>query len=171
MKKSWALASVIFLCGCFGSSSSINKTPVDNIIYTDSSSISQPMDSTENSPKLNIVENQRYEDIIVEQLKEMLDRKERVVIIDLRSPEEYANSRVIGAINIPYADISSKASGIIGCKCRSVVVYSNDTEESGKSAEVLVKMGYRHTRNLWGGFGAWKRDGGKTDEGIKKELQ
>ncbi|MFA5033686.1 MAG: rhodanese-like domain-containing protein [bacterium] len=143
----------LLFCGCASRSVSLKESK-----SADSTSVA-PSTNVSGKAKLEIIEGQKYQDILVEQLKEMIDKNESFVLVDVRPTEDYNKGHIVKAISIPFIDLKNKA-GNIGCKCKKVVVYSKTTEESGKAADELVQAGYRSMLNLWGGFDAWKREKG-----------
>ena len=81
---------------------------------------------------------------------------EAPVILDVRSPEEFASGHIPGAMNIPYDQLSERlaASGL--SPSAEVVVHC----ESGRRAEVaeaiLRDAGYTEVRDLTGHMAAWR---------------
>jgi rhodanese-related sulfurtransferase len=144
----------LLVCGCASRS-----VPLKESKNTESTSVISST-SVAGKPKLEIIEGQKYQDILVEQLKEMSVKNESFVLVDVRPAEDYNKNHIVKAISIPFSDLKSKA-GNIGCKCRKVVVYSKTTEESAKAADELVQIGYRSMLNLWGGYDAWQREKGE----------
>lgn len=57
------------------------------------------------------------------QLKQLIDSKEEIYIIDLRKPEEFVKGHISGAVNIPYDKLGTKINQIP--KDRKVVLYSD----------------------------------------------
>lgn len=57
------------------------------------------------------------------QLKQLIDSKEEIYIIDLRNPEEFNKGHISGAVNIPYDKLGTKINQIP--KDRKVVLYSD----------------------------------------------
>jgi len=57
------------------------------------------------------------------QLKQLIDSKEEIYIIDLRKPEEFAKGHISEAVNIPYDNLGTKINQIP--KDRKVVLYSD----------------------------------------------
>ena len=57
------------------------------------------------------------------QLKQLIDSKEEIYIIDLRKPEEFSKGHISGAVNIPYDKLGTKINEIP--KDRKVVLYSD----------------------------------------------
>ncbi|TKB49815.1 rhodanese-like domain-containing protein [Ferrimonas sediminicola] len=75
-----------------------------------------------------------------------IDRAE-AVIIDVRSPGEYAQARLKGAINIPY-DVIGQEIGQLGlAKDQPIVVYCRSGRRSGIAQEVLQSQGFNRVFN------------------------
>ena len=91
--------------------------------------------------------------ITAQQLREMLDRGDKVMIIDIRSKWAYAESHIHGAINIPARIIGMKRLPPLG-----TVIVCGDGIRTGltlKAVQALnAKTGIRADM-LEGGFGAW----------------
>jgi rhodanese-related sulfurtransferase len=79
-----------------------------------------------------------------------------VQLVDVRTPEEYAEQHINGAINIDvYED-----SFIEQCKARldkdrPVAVYCRSGKRSANAAGQLRKAGFKRVLNLDGGITAW----------------
>jgi rhodanese-related sulfurtransferase len=75
------------------------------------------------------------------------------ILIDLRQPESYAVGHLMGALNIPYAEFTSRINqlpkGVI------IVLYDQDGALSDQAVQVLLSAGYSDARSLLGGLNAW----------------
>ena len=83
-------------------------------------------------------------------------------LVDVRTPEEYAEGHIKGArlMNIydnNFADQLGKLD-----KAKPVMVYCAAGGRSGSAAKKLSKMGFTKVFDLAGGMGAWKAEGKKT---------
>lgn len=99
------------------------------------------------------------------------------VVVDTRVANEFADSHIKGAINVPYKEKSAKApdfdasqdswdmSKLPGDKSANVVLYCNAGEcwKSYKSAKMAVKAGYKHVFWFRGGMPEWKSKGYPTE--------
>jgi adenylyltransferase/sulfurtransferase len=86
-------------------------------------------------------------------LKAALDRREPVVVVDVREPQEYQISRIEGSQLIPLGEIPHRhgeidRSRIVVCQCRSGV-------RSAKAAAFLRSVGFERVLNLTGGILRW----------------
>ena len=87
-----------------------------------------------------------------------LTNQEAAKLIDLRSPNEFADGHITGSINIPYADIKDRLHEIKLQEGKSLVLICDSGSQSANAGEVLNKSGYQNTVILSGGIGAWKLD-------------
>ena len=87
-----------------------------------------------------------------------LTNQDAAKLIDLRSPNEFADGHITGSINIPYADIEDRLHEIKLQEGKSLVLICDSGSQSANAGEVLNKSGYQNTVILSGGIGAWKID-------------
>ena len=69
-------------------------------------------------------------------------------LIDVRSPEEFAEAHADGAINIPVDEVSQKISDITQDHDADIYVYCRSGRRAGVAQQVLNGMGYHHVTNL-----------------------
>lgn len=67
-------------------------------------------------------------------------------LIDVRTPEEYAESHILGAVNIPVQSLMSRLSEIP--RHKPVIVYCRSGARSTIAARVLSDAGYREVYDL-----------------------
>ena len=96
--------------------------------------------------------------VSIDQVKEALDRKRRIVITDARAPSDWLNLRIAGAISTPYYDtrslddIPNDGTWVVAyCACPHHV--------SGEVVAELRKRGYKHTAVIDEGVFAWQQKG------------
>ncbi|MDA8743707.1 rhodanese-like domain-containing protein [Rubripirellula amarantea] len=95
-------------------------------------------------------------------LKVALEAKEKVVVVDTRSPDAFAQEHIPGAINIPHRTMSGSTTSQIDREFL-VITYCDGIgcNASTKGALAMLKLGFR-VKELLGGFDWWKRDGHAT---------
>ena len=77
-------------------------------------------------------------------LKELYElEKKGALVIDVRSPQEYNESHIDGAISIPEYEIEKKANEILKNKEEIIITYCSTGQRSKKAKEKLEKMGYK----------------------------
>lgn len=92
------------------------------------------------------------------QATQMMNRDDALVI-DVRPAAEYANGHILGARNIPVADLARRAADFDKHKARPVIVYCNAGNTSGGSVALLRKSGFAKAVNLTGGYAGWQQAG------------
>jgi rhodanese-related sulfurtransferase len=78
-----------------------------------------------------------YKTITASQLKQLIDSKEDIYLIDVRTEEQFAESHIPGAVNIPYNKLGVQISQIP--RDRKVVLYCNNGQKSVDGAKFLAE--------------------------------
>lgn len=71
-----------------------------------------------------------------------------ILLVDVRSPEEYRAGHKEGALNIPVDDIEQLAPELLPDKNAVILLYCRTGKRADKAIETLRKMGYSHLENL-----------------------
>lgn len=87
------------------------------------------------------------------QIKEMIDSG--ALLVDVRTPAEYAGEHVDGAINIPLGTLQDRLNEF-GPKDGAIAVYCRSGQRSGSAKGILESQGYKSVVNL-GGIGTVQR--------------
>ena len=87
------------------------------------------------------------------ELKQRLDRGEKLTIVDVREPNELQINRIPGSVHIPLGDIPKRYNELdpdaeLVMQCKSGV-------RSAKAAEFLRSVGFKRVLNLKGGILDW----------------
>lgn len=90
------------------------------------------------------------DDITMEQLENMA--KEGAVLLDVRSPQEYREGHIEGAILIPEYELRITAKEILKDKRQVIIVYCPSGFRSKRAQRLLKNMGYENVYNLYKGF-------------------
>ena len=91
--------------------------------------------------------------ISVRELKNRMDNKEPLMLIDVREPYEYEIARIDGSRLIPLGELETHLSeltrtGVLVCHCHSGA-------RSEHAARLLQEAGFENVYNLEGGIDAW----------------
>jgi rhodanese-related sulfurtransferase len=89
-------------------------------------------------------------------LKRIESKDASMVILDVRTPEEYAAGHVPGAINIPYTHLPSRISEVADAADKDIVVYCAVGVRAEKGAERLRENGFTKLLHLDGDMKAWE---------------
>ncbi len=82
--------------------------------------------------------------------RELVEQKDRVMLIDTRTPEEYSFGTIPGAVNMPLDEIREHLSEIPTDK--PVVLFCAVGLRGYLAQRILMGRGYTNTRNLIGGY-------------------
>lgn len=80
------------------------------------------------------------------------------LVIDVRTPEEYHQSHVRDAVNIPFNEITDRIAAVTSNRDASIVLYCRSGRRAGVAEQALRQMGYRRIENK-GGLNDMQRDG------------
>ena len=79
---------------------------------------------------------------------------EGVVLVDVRTQDEYDAGYIEGAILLPVDELSQKAESVLKDKNAKIIVYCRSGRRSAIAAKELLTMGYRDVYDL-GGIVNW----------------
>jgi adenylyltransferase/sulfurtransferase len=87
------------------------------------------------------------------ELKERLNRGDRLTLVDVREPNEYQINRIPGTTLIPLGDIPRRYAELN--KNDEIVVHCKMGGRSAKAADFLRSVGFKRVLNLKGGILDW----------------
>jgi rhodanese-related sulfurtransferase len=85
-----------------------------------------------------------------------LINRDKAVVIDVCEPDEYAAGHIVGAKNIPLAQLEAKLAGTVKNKSLPLVLVCQSGMRSGRAVAVAKKLGYEQAQSMGGGLAAWK---------------
>lgn len=90
-----------------------------------------------------------------EQFSQKLATTSERILLDVRTPEEYAEGHLTDAKLINYYNEDFKSQLALLDKTKPVFVYCRSGKRSGASAQLLIELGFKEVYDLQGGFTAW----------------
>ena len=96
----------------------------------------------------------QYRSLDVEAFEKYIAR-ENVLLVDVRTAEEFAAGHIPGAVNIPNEAIGTDEIPELPDKDQLIMVYCRSGRRSKEAAEKLVKLGYTNIVEF-GGILDWK---------------
>ena len=112
-----------------------------------------PAAPEEEKAEENAVFGKKGTEITAVELKQRLDRGDRLTIVDVREPNEYQINRIEGSILIPLGEIPRRYAELN--KDDELIMQCKSGARSGRAAEFLRSVGFKHVRNLKGGILDW----------------
>lgn len=82
-----------------------------------------------------------------------------VVILDVRTPDEFKQGHISGAINIDVESTSFKNEVLKLDKLKTYAVYCHSGRRSGIATGQMEKLGFTHLFNLQNGLSDWISQG------------
>ena len=82
----------------------------------------------------------------------MLKADKEILLIDVRSPQEYKEFHLEGAINLPLYDIEEKARKQIKRKDTPMMIYCQSGSRSKRAIQILKQEGYENLYEIKGGL-------------------
>jgi len=98
-------------------------------------------------------------DISQVELMQRIKANHADLILDVRSPQEYAEGHIPGAINIPHNQLGSRLAEIGSYKDKDVVLYCGSGRCVGLAANTLRAAGFSKLLHLDGDMNAWRNNG------------
>ncbi len=98
--------------------------------------------------------NSDYRKISAQEAKEMLDQNKDILLVDVRSEEEFKESHIEGAILIPSTEIASLAKTELPDKQATILIYCRSGNRSATASKELIAQGYSNIFDF-GGINDW----------------
>ncbi|HOB62825.1 MAG TPA: rhodanese-like domain-containing protein [Candidatus Competibacteraceae bacterium] len=84
------------------------------------------------------------------------------LVIDVRSADEYQQSHVRQAVNVPYDQIASRIAALAPAHDTPIALYCHSGRRAGIAEQTLHQLGYSHVENK-GGLSDMQRNGYPTE--------
>lgn len=98
--------------------------------------------------------------ITAEELKALLEKNEKVVLIDVRTPQEHDEAHIPGSVLMPLDTLGGVTDLPEG---ERYIIYCRSGKRSMKAIEILSSKGFDGLTNLDGGIMAWIKSGGQVN--------
>ncbi|WP_419149073.1 rhodanese-like domain-containing protein [Pseudoalteromonas 'SMAR'] len=99
----------------------------------------------------------KFESVSQQQLLVNQMSAEPDVIVDVRSPQEYAAGHIKGAINIPFNQLDKYQQQLQALKDKTLVVYCRSGRRAGIFIDALQPKGYS-LKHLEGDMNGWQAE-------------
>ena len=95
-----------------------------------------------------------YRQISMDEAITMMETESNYIILDVRTPEEFAEKHIPDAINIPNETIGTEEIPELPDKEQLILVYCRSGNRSKQASEKLVRLGYTNIVEF-GGINDW----------------
>ncbi|MDO5110622.1 MAG: rhodanese-like domain-containing protein, partial [Erysipelotrichaceae bacterium] len=95
-----------------------------------------------------------YTQISQEEARDMMNSDDSYIIADVRTADEFEESHIPGAINIPVEHLAGLADDLLPDREEIIMIYCRSGNRSKQAAEILAGMGYTNLYEF-GGINTW----------------
>jgi rhodanese-related sulfurtransferase len=85
-----------------------------------------------------------------------LMNRQKALVVDVCSGEEYAGGHIVGARHIPLDQLESRLGEVAKNKSTPLIMVCASGMRSRRAANIAQKLGYEQVHSLQGGMQAWK---------------
>jgi len=112
-------------------------------------------------PANMILEGRLYQDVTADEAQQILEQETRqstgtVLLVDVRTPREYAAKRVVGAKLVPFEELETRYRTDIPETAEKVFLYCMGGERSRSACDFLSRQGYTNLYNIREGLQGWR---------------
>ncbi|MGE4453640.1 MAG: rhodanese-like domain-containing protein [Sphaerochaeta sp.] len=104
--------------------------------------------------KTQASETGAYEKISAQSAFSMMQERDDLLVIDVRTPQEFAEGHIQGAINVPLQTIQDGDVSALPSKDQTLLVYCRSGNRSATASKALDTMGYSAVYDF-GGILSW----------------
>ncbi len=97
------------------------------------------------------------EKISAKKAKEMMDEDKKIIVLDVRTKEEYNSGHIANAILVPDYEVKDKAKELLTDQSAKILVYCRSGRRSALAAQTLCELGYTSVYDF-GGIIDWPYD-------------
>lgn len=95
-----------------------------------------------------------YTQVSSEKAAQLMEDYDDEIVLDVRTPEEYAEAHIPGAINVPNEEIGEEPIAELPDKDQIILVYCRSGNRSKEAAQKLADQGYTNVIEF-GGINDW----------------
>ncbi|MBQ7100900.1 MAG: rhodanese-like domain-containing protein [Clostridia bacterium] len=105
-----------------------------------------------------------YRQVDMAEAVSVMQEEDGYIILDVRTPEEFAQKHIPGAVNIPNEAIGTDEISALPDKGQLILVYCRSGNRSKQASEKLVELGYTNVVEF-GGIIDWTGETATGTEG------
>ena len=102
-------------------------------------------------------QDRKFVQVSAAEAQKMLAEEEGYILLDVRTPKEYADGHIPNAVNLPNETIGKEPPTILSDKEQRIFVYCRSGRRSQDAAAKLAAMGYTNIVDF-GGIMDWRGD-------------
>lgn len=90
------------------------------------------------------------------EVKKAIDARKNFVLLDVRTPEEFAKGNIAGSVNLPVDQVQEKVVQTLPDKSKIMYVYCLSGSRSAQAVTDMIKLGYSQVYSMTSGLLAWR---------------
>ena len=98
-----------------------------------------------------------YGDVSVNEARDLIQENPEMVILDVRTPSEYEDAHIEGAINIPVEEIAGRLNELSANDV--ILVYCRTGNRSGTAVGIMEENGFSKIYHMHEGISTWISEG------------
>lgn len=136
-----------------------SKDNIDSSTPTNTNVSSSTKTTSENSVSENSTQANTFthKTISATTAKEMIDQDTSIIILDVRTKDEFDEGHIKNALLLPDTDVEVKAAELLPDKDATILIYCRSGRRSALSATKLDELGYTNVYDF-GGIIDWPYD-------------
>ncbi|MEE8357782.1 MAG: rhodanese-like domain-containing protein [Candidatus Hydrothermarchaeales archaeon] len=151
---------LIATSGCItgGETQKEEQVTQTTVVMTTTAPTTQPPKISSTPPLLGV----EYQEISVQEVMEKIENKEDILILDVRSPGEFEEGYIEGAILIPFQELGQRHKELNVLTDKEIIVYCKAGVRSKNGAQQLTELGYTNVKEMGAGIDGWAAAGGEV---------
>jgi rhodanese-related sulfurtransferase len=93
------------------------------------------------------------------EVRRIVEQGGAALLLDVRTPGEFASGHVPGAVNVPHTEIAARLAELEPRRDDEVIVYCESGRRAEKAAAMLAERGFENVRHLEGDMAGWREAG------------
>ena len=159
IKNKLFIAPIVLILIIFISSFIVGSCNITEGVGKESKVTEDTPAKEETKEEISIAEDEAIAEVTsisVEEVYEIINNNQDYIILDVRTPEEFKEGHIEGAILIPVSELEGRLDELP--KDKPIITYCKSGGRSGNAAEILVENGFRKVYDM-GGILDWQEEG------------
>ena len=104
----------------------------------------------------NLFRKSVEQNVSIDEAYELINTNNDIIILDVRTPDEYKGGHIRKAINIPHSFITARINELEKYRDKNILVHCQLGGRSSVAVKILESHGFKKIYHMKSGFGAWK---------------
>lgn len=94
--------------------------------------------------------------ITADEVQKEISKKKDIILLDVRTPEEYGRGKIEGSMNISVENISDQISTAVPDKNKTIYAYCLSGSRSEVAVAMMKQLGYTNAFSMTSGLLMWR---------------